>query len=77
MIGKNNAGKSSIIKFLLMLQQSLSNYATHYLEPEGEKVHLGAFAELKNKRGQTALDAATEVGSSKTVQLLREAGAKE
>ena len=48
LIGKNNTGKSSIIKFLLMLQQSLSPSSESFLTPSGEKVRLGRFSELKN-----------------------------
>lgn len=50
LIGKNSSGKSSIIKFLLMLQQSLDPSATHFLESEGDRVHLGAFPDLKNSK---------------------------
>ena len=48
LIGKNSSGKSSIIKFLLMLQQSLDPGRSQFLTPDGEKVSLGAFAALKN-----------------------------
>ena len=48
LIGHNNAGKSSIIKFLLMLQQSLGSGKPQFLTPEGDKVQLGIFSELKN-----------------------------
>lgn len=48
LIGKNNTGKSSIIKFLLMLQQSLSSSSKSFLAPSGERVRLGRFSELKN-----------------------------
>jgi len=48
LIGENSAGKSSFIKFLLMLQQSLAASEAGFLEPEGEKVHLGAFVDLRN-----------------------------
>ena len=46
-IGRNSAGKSSIIKFLLMLQQSGPG-TPYFLNPEGEKVNLGVFPRLKN-----------------------------
>ena len=36
-IGKNNSGKSSIIKFLLMLQQSLSQDNTDFLAATATK----------------------------------------
>jgi len=48
LIGRNNAGKTSIINFLLMLQQSHSSSDTQFLNPEGSKVHLGNFDSLKN-----------------------------
>lgn len=48
LIGHNNAGKSSIIKFLLMLQQSLTVGMPQFLTPEGNKVQLGIFSQLKN-----------------------------
>ena len=47
-IGHNNSGKSSIIKFLLMLQQSLDPGKPQFLTPEGNRVQLGIFSELKN-----------------------------
>ncbi len=47
-IGQNSTGKSSVIKFLLMLQQSLGPGNPQFLTAEGEKVHLGIFSELKN-----------------------------
>ena len=48
LIGRNSSGKSTIIKFLLMLQQSLGPGKTQFLSPEGDLVNLGVFAELKN-----------------------------
>ena len=48
LIGKNNAGKSSIIKFLLMLKQSTMS-AGSFLAANGNEVNLGRFYELKNK----------------------------
>lgn len=48
LIGRNSSGKSTIIKFLLMLQQSLGAGRTQFLSPEGDLVNLGIFAELKN-----------------------------
>ena len=49
LIGRNSSGKSSIVKFLLMLQQSLDPGNPQFLTPEGERVRLGIFSELKNK----------------------------
>jgi len=48
LIGRNNSGKSSIIKFLLMLQQSLYLIGQNLLQPEGPKVQFGDFHSLKN-----------------------------
>lgn len=47
-IGRNNAGKSSVIKFLLMLQQSLNSGNSEFMTAQGDKVQLGLFSELKN-----------------------------
>ena len=49
LIGRNNAGKSSVLKFLSMLRQSLESDGPHFLAPEGEYTHLGAFSHLKNR----------------------------
>ena len=48
LIGKNNAGKSSIIKFLMMLKQSTTN-TKGFLTTNGNEVSLGKFYELKTK----------------------------
>ena len=48
LIGRNSSGKSSIVKFLLMLKQSLGPGKPQFLSPEGEGVNLGIFSELKN-----------------------------
>ena len=48
LIGRNNAGKSSIIKFLLMLQQSLGP-GSEYLVSQGPAVNLGKFSELNEQ----------------------------
>lgn len=47
-IGRNSSGKSSVIKFLLMLQQSAEYGRSQFLTPEGGRVSLGAFRALKN-----------------------------
>ena len=52
LIGKNNAGKSSIFKFLLMLQQSLSLDSASFLALSGEKARLGPFSELRNVKSR-------------------------
>ncbi|MDA8000746.1 MAG: AAA family ATPase [Alphaproteobacteria bacterium] len=48
LIGRNNAGKSSIIKFLLMLQQSLETGSAGFLAARGSRVNLGKFSDLRN-----------------------------
>ncbi len=49
LIGKNNAGKSSIIKFLLMLNQSIDS-SDAFLEASGPAVDLGDLYDLKHKK---------------------------
>ena len=51
LIGKNNAGKSSIIKFLLMLKQSIGQQG-NFFNTSGEHTALGRFYELGNKTSQ-------------------------
>ena len=48
LIGRNSSGKSSVVKFLLMLQQSIGPGRPQFLSPEGDKVQLGIFSALKN-----------------------------
>jgi energy-coupling factor transporter ATP-binding protein EcfA2 len=48
LIGANSAGKSTLIKFLLMLQQTLEASEDAFLVTEGRHVHLGTFQDLKN-----------------------------
>lgn len=50
LIGRNSAGKSSLIKFLLMLQQSLGRTEGDFLISDGNRVKLGAFSDLRNSR---------------------------
>ena len=68
LIGRNSSGKSTIIKFLLMLQQSAAPGQSRFLNPEDDKVRLGAFAELKNaltKKSQLSFElSATPIGES-------------
>src|SRR5215467_738745 len=53
LIGKNSAGKSSLIKFLLMLKQTLASQADTFFVTEGTEVHLGTWTDLRhsNTRG--------------------------
>jgi predicted ATP-dependent endonuclease of OLD family len=48
LIGKNSAGKSSLIKFLLMLKQTLASQADTFFVTEGDEVHLGTWADLRH-----------------------------
>ena len=48
LIGRNSSGKSSIVKFLLMLKQSSTSGQSRLLNSEGDKVSLGTFVDLKN-----------------------------
>ena len=48
LLGRNGSGKSTIIEFLLLLQQSQEPPKTDYLTPEGDLVNLGSFLELRN-----------------------------
>ena len=48
LIGRNSAGKSTLIKFLLMLQQSLDASEEDFLKTDGDRVKLGDFSQLKN-----------------------------
>jgi len=49
LIGRNSSGKSTILKFLLMLRQSLKS-GDPFLVTEGDDVHLGALQELRNSK---------------------------
>lgn len=48
LIGRNSAGKSSLIKFLLMLKQTLESHADTFFATEGADVHLGTWKDLRN-----------------------------
>ena len=50
-IGRNNAGKSSVIKFLLMLQQTLASNID-FLLPQGPRVRLEPFKKMKTCGGE-------------------------
>ena len=63
LIGKNNAGKSSIIKFLMMLKQSVGSAG--FLVTNGQQVNLGRFNGLKNKKSKKrSLTFSLEVGDN-------------
>ena len=48
LIGRNSSGKSSIIKFLLMLKQSTMATRLDFPVVDGTEVKMGTFMELKN-----------------------------
>lgn len=48
LIGKNSAGKSSLIKFLLMLRQTLESQGDSFFATNGEHVRLGSWPDLRN-----------------------------
>src|SRR5207253_2834755 len=53
LVGKNSAGKSTLMKFLLMIRQSLeSSHAGFFVDffvTEGRHVRLGEFRHLRNR----------------------------
>lgn len=48
LIGRNSSGKSTVIKFLLMLQQSVMANDSQFPVANGAKINLGDFKDLKN-----------------------------
>jgi predicted ATPase len=48
LIGKNSAGKSSVIKFLLMVKQTLDSQATRFFNTEGKEVQLGTWKDVRH-----------------------------
>ena len=75
LIGRNSSGKSSVVKFLLMLQQSSEPGKSQFLTPDGGKVRLGAFPGLKNsltkKRNLTFQASVTDTTGRPTPTLSR------
>ncbi|MGF1988901.1 MAG: AAA family ATPase [Nostoc sp. ZfuVER08] len=56
LIGRNSAGKSTLIKFLLMLQQTLESSESSegdFFSTEGRHVSLGTFKDLKNTNSRS------------------------
>lgn len=53
LIGRNSAGKSTLIKFLLMLQQTLESGESGFFVTEGRHVSLGTFQDLRNTRSSS------------------------
>jgi ABC-type ATPase involved in cell division len=48
LIGKNSAGKSSLIKFLLMLRQTLESQSDQFFVTDGKLVRLGTWLDLRH-----------------------------
>lgn len=75
LIGKNSAGKSTLVKFLLMLRQTLEAAESDFLVTEGRHVDLGGFSYLRNtSNGGSRLRfqvkiASNEIPSNTVIQL--------
>ena len=52
LIGRNSSGKSSLIKFLQMLRQTLESQRDEFFVTDGGSVQLGAWSNLKNSRSK-------------------------
>jgi predicted ATPase len=52
LIGRNSAGKSSLLKFLLMLRQTLEGKSTEFFTTEGRHVRLGTWRDLRNSNSK-------------------------
>jgi hypothetical protein len=50
LIGRNSAGKSSLLKFLLMLRQTLESQGDSFFATDGEHVKLGTWLDLRNSQ---------------------------
>jgi energy-coupling factor transporter ATP-binding protein EcfA2 len=48
LIGRNSAGKSSLLKFLLMLRQTLESQGDSFFATDGGHVQLGTWLDLRN-----------------------------
>ena len=73
LIGKNNSGKSSIIKFLHMLKQSLNRESPHFFNTKNTQ--LGDFESLKNcltKKENLFFELTTEIRRSELLFALKQ-----
>jgi energy-coupling factor transporter ATP-binding protein EcfA2 len=52
LIGKNSAGKSSLIKFLLMLRQTLESQSDEFFVTDGKYVQLGTWIDSRHTRAR-------------------------
>lgn len=50
LVGRNSAGKSSVMKFLLMLRQTLDSQSDSFFVTEGRHVQLGIWRDVRNTR---------------------------
>jgi predicted ATPase len=50
LVGRNSAGKSSVLKFLLMLRQTLDSQSDVFFATEGRHVQLGTWRDIRNTR---------------------------
>ena len=48
LIGRNSSGKSTVLKFLLMLQQSTMSTGSRFPVINGDHIKMGTFSDLKN-----------------------------
>ena len=55
LIGKNSAGKSSLIKFLLMLRQTLESQSDQFFVTDGKHVQLGTWKDLRHTKSRETL----------------------
>jgi predicted ATPase len=54
LIGRNSAGKSSLIKFLLMLRQTLESQSDSFFSTDGEHTRLGNWLDLRNSQTRSS-----------------------
>src|SRR5438094_879290 len=52
LIGKNSAGKSSLIKFLLMLRQTLESQSDAFFVTDGRHAQLGTWIDSRHSRAK-------------------------
>lgn len=65
LIGRNSAGKSSLIKFLLMLRQTLESQRDEFFVTDGRYVQLGSWVGLKNAKSRSrAFEFNVEINTS-------------
>ncbi len=55
LIGRNSAGKSSLMKFLLMLRQTLDSQREEFFVSDGRYVQLGNWVGLKNSKSRSRM----------------------